>query len=623
MAFGVAATATLRSRSVVWPGAPRARPGAIVLVALTAYVAVGAYWVWRAPTGAWQNRMFDFEMWAENDPGGWYIPAAHDLLLHPGRLCYAGHPGLPLLIVLAGEQRALFELGRLAGTTLDLTSFIARNTLVVSATAKAGMVILHIVSFLALYHYAKIECRRRDLALLATAIYATSFPVLYYLTRVSPEPFIVAFFLWTAVCLVKAEDASEGRALLWAALAGCCATSAFFTKMPLMAAWPLFAAGCLLTRPGADVQRSSRRLMTTGLAYIGGASAAAGVYAVFMDWETFIRFWGATQFWGSGRAAPPGETVLAFLWRMAYGVGAGLADQLGKAGLANLLPAVTKSNVFLFFEFLFLLAAFVGLVNGFRGAPRRRLTLWVLSYCIIVAGMWYFRAWYFRAAGEAFHGFHYLFPVVAALSPWAALGIVSVAPGIIDRGRPVLRRGLEMGVALVAVHYGGFFGVVDSKRQDRTGYLRVRAGDYSAALEGVSPSGRIAVINGSPVYYHGLADSWALPDRRSALIRELDDLFVVKRAPMTCVDFVDEARRRSVGAVLDFTMARPGPWSLNEWTSLATASCAAATVRTHGAMARPRISTVVGVDTSARAVAEAGGQYLVLGRRDDREATSP
>src|SRR5262249_7953107 len=120
---------------------PRRELQISVIAAAIAYVAVAAFWVGQAPAGNWSNRMFDFIMWNENAPGGYYLPAAHELLDHPGKSCFAGHPGIPLAFVLFAEQRLPHGAARLLGSPLAFTPFVARHTVAVWATAKVTMAV--------------------------------------------------------------------------------------------------------------------------------------------------------------------------------------------------------------------------------------------------------------------------------------------------------------------------------------------------------------------------------------------------------------------------------------------------------------------------------------------------
>jgi hypothetical protein len=536
-------------------------PVALFFVLLVAaYLALGIAWTWRAPCGEWENHIFGFSMWQENDPGGWYIPAAHEALSWPRHNGFPGHPGLPLVLLLHLEQAISYGLGRLAHSPLTFTQYTIRHVVGIWLTAKISVVALHLLSFAAVYAYARLVARRRDLALWATAIYATSFPVLYYLNRVSVEPLMNLFFLSTIVCLVKSEkaDASATRSAIWASAAGICAASALFTKIHLMAAWPAWAGiGILLGVSGAPRRPLPRRFALLGV--FGAAALLAGViYSQFVDWQAFTWYWHGVQ--QGGQPAGP-ASPLEFLQGAARWMAHGSIRAIGRLLATALMPACTRANCCFFFEFLCGLAVLVGLVRG----PRSRLLTWSLGYSLLVGA-----AWLYRADNTDFSGFHYLFPVMATLAPLAAIGLTTLFPGTQDQTRSRLRRGVEICSLLVALHAGGFFAVLDSKRQDAEEYRRSRASHLFAALGQVAPGERIAVLGAAAYSFHGWTDYGVMPGRESVLVRETEGLFLWRRHIVDPTTFAEKAGGRRIALVVDFTRADPGPYATTTWQGLAT-----------------------------------------------------
>jgi hypothetical protein len=538
-----------------------------------AYLGIGSYWISQAPAGWWVNRIFDYDMWLENDPGGWYIASAHELALRPGHTCFGGHPGTPLELVLYAEQLGMYRLSRLGNPSLDFTPFIARHLLSVWKVARLTMVLLHLASFLLLYEYTRLLTRQRALAVCAAAMYATSFPVLYFLTRVSPEPLVVVFFLGTVVCLVNAEDASftQGRRAAWATLGGACAASAFFTKIHLMALWPLWA-GVALFLGGTPGIPLPQRVRTT-VAYATGGAVPAFLYARLVNWRAFGALWarGGTSslsLSAEERSAVP-ESLSEFLSSLASTVGGNAQQAHRQAGWQDFLPAATQSRGFFFFEFLFGLAFAAGVLCWLR--RRERSPRW-LGWAAVYGGSTVL-VWLYRAGRADFHGFHYLFPAMAAAAPFAAYGVGVLLPGMLDGARPWPRRSVELGAALVALHASGFFAVLDSRLQDRQGFAARRAPYYWAALERLAPGERVALLGGGPFPFHGLSDSYALAGEGSALIRELEDTFLTEppRADRDPDRFERRVKRHRLGVVLDFRMTEPGPWSPSEWKARAAA----------------------------------------------------
>jgi hypothetical protein len=513
------------------------------------YMTLGIVWTWRAPCGAWDNRIFGFAMWQDNDPGGWYIPAAHEALSRPGRTCFHGHPGVPLVLLLSVEQAASYGLGHLADSRLSFTQYTARHVREVWIAAKIGSVVLHLLCFAALYVYARAITRRRDLALLATATYATSFPVLYFLNRVSVEPLMNLFFLSTIVCVVRSEKAGPGAPwpAIWAAAAGVCSVSAFFTKIHLMAAWPVWAGIGILLGVGAAKQRPLLRRLALLGAFGAGALGATLIYNQFVDWQAFASFWQQIRPLG----APVADA--SFVELLLRGVRSGATTLLrafGHLTVKALMPACTAYNCFFFFELLSGLAVLVGLVRG----PRSRLLAWTLGYCLFVGAIWLY-----RTEGTDFRPFHYLFPVVAALAPLAAIGLATLFPAIRDETRPRFRRGVEIGSLVIALHAAGFFAVLDSKSQDADEYRRRQSGLVLDALSRLGPTERIAVP-GYPAYsFHGLTDEDAMPGRESTLLRELKGLLLWKRHAVDRARSEEGVSGQPTTLVIDLGPSDPAP----------------------------------------------------------------
>jgi hypothetical protein len=503
------------------------------------YVSIAIVWIGRAPGGAWTNRVFDFDMWGENDPGGWYIPAAHELF-SGNRTVFPGHPGSPLVWILAAIQAAVYAFSRLAGASDDLTNVIVRNVDTVWIVAKLTMVALHVASFFALFEYARLVTRRRELAGWAVVVYATSFPVLFYLTRVSVEPLMNLFFLLTAIGVARAEraPADSRRPEMWAAIAGVCAVSAFFAKLHLMALWPLVAAAALATGFRRRPDHSRRRCLMLG-AYAAAGLVTGGVYSASMDWS---------YFWAC--------------WRQIRDLHAASSSSVVSSSASSLVPALTRSNCFFLFEGL---AAAALVIGGLRFVRRRTLPRRMMAW-MAVYGLFVVAVWFYRSKGNDFHGFHYLFPMLAALAPLLAMGmeaIVTRSRSALDRRRHTLR----WAAAILLLHGPGAAAVVSSKEQDARAFRENRLPHYFAALERLSAGERAAVIGAEAAGVHGLTDSLARPETLSTLVRRLDRRFVWIPAPPDPGAFRRTAAKQSLGLVIDFTLADPGPWPLEDWLS--------------------------------------------------------
>ena len=156
------------------------------LVAITAacLLTAGAY-SYLAPCGNWTNRVFNIYMWEEGDPGGYYVASAHELYSSKGQLLYPGHPGLTLQIMLHSLQRALFWAHRAGGGEAAFTGYAATHLDLLFFSSKLLVTGLHALSFWLLFYFARALVGSERAALLAVLVYATSLPVLYYMSRIS------------------------------------------------------------------------------------------------------------------------------------------------------------------------------------------------------------------------------------------------------------------------------------------------------------------------------------------------------------------------------------------------------------------------------------------------------
>jgi hypothetical protein len=313
------------------------------------------------------------------------------------------------------------------------------------------------------------------------------------------------FFLLTAIALARGENApaDSRRPEMWAAMAGLCAVSAFFTKVHLMALWPFVAAAALAfgfrVRPRHTAKRRSAMLG----AYLAAAVLAAALYSASMDWRYFLACW--RQLGVNEHGVAP--SMFALL------------DMARATTPASLMPWLDRSRCFFLFEGLAALALALGAVRFVRrrwSSPR--LMMWMAAYSGVVIAVWFY-----RSKGNDFHGFHYLFPAIAAFAPLVAMGIESLV------SKAGHRPALMWTTALLLLHAPGAWAVWESKQQDALEFRESRTEYYFAALKMITTGERIAVIGAEARAFHGLSDKIALPTTLSRLLRALDATFVWER----------------------------------------------------------------------------------------------
>lgn len=416
-----------------------------LLALCAAYLLFGAGMSALAPCGSWDNVVFGAKLWNEGDPGGYYVPSAHELYSSRGVLLYPGHPGLTLQILLHAIQAVYFAL--LAPSGAGFTAFIAANLATVFLLSKIAMTIVHLASFWLLLAFARRLLRDEEAALLATFGYATSLPVAYYLSRVSVEPLMMVCFLATFLALWKAED---GETPAWAALAGLAAVSGLATKFHLLWPLPLIGLAMLRRRPKA------------ALAFAAAGALAFAGYSALLDWRDFFAYWEVPAVVAGG---PLRRTV---------------AGLLGMP-LANWLPGPTRSGLFLLCEGPLLTAAAYGLWLFVRrreegGLARLAWPAAAVGFTVLV--------WAYRSAAVSgdFHGFHYLFPFMLLAAVFFGWG-----------SRSLLARAPVAGKALwiVLVHAVVLRAALDTRVKDAGYYRKVRP--YQAGRPDLSGLGILRV----------------------------------------------------------------------------------------------------------------------------------
>jgi hypothetical protein len=533
-----------------------ARPGRALLAVDVAFFVVMAGFAVLAPCGDWANEAFGVTFWRNADPGGPYvISAVHffDQRYPP----FMGHPGTTLQLLLHLAARATHALLGLGGTTAPFVAFWARHIAWLFALCCLVVAALHIVSFHALHAYARRLGLSRRSAFVAVLAYATSFPVLYYGVRVSPEPLLLTLTL-VALLLANACGtalASERRlrACLLAAGAGAAAVLALFTKLHL--AFPLapLVVVQVLTqaRPGS---RPLLRRIREGLLPAGVALASSvGVFLVCslkVPWPAFLDFWlqytpivdgGGPQ---SGLTLPDGAPPRAIV--------TGLARALGR-NLAGRFQA-NPNGLFTLSEGVFVVLGCLGLVVLWRRLPQARSRLaWAAALCVC------------------------LFPVVALRGRWhyymLYLAFVAIGFAVLVDARPArtgdgksrwLRGSLRFSVlATLVVHAASVTLFVAAKANDVAAYRRT-VGPYLSALESLPPGTRAAIVSKGFKFWllDGGYPSYIERDRLELTRTFESSGFVAKRAEWITPDLVQHL---NISCVIDASSGTVRSFPVERW----------------------------------------------------------
>jgi hypothetical protein len=375
-----------------------------------------------APGGSWDNFVFGVRMWSEADPGGYYIPSAHELYSSHGRLLYPGHPGLTLQIMLHAIQAAYFALCAPRGA--GFSAFTAANLARVFLLSKLAITAVHLATFGLFLAFARRLLKDECAALFATFGYATCWPVAYYLSRISVEPLMIACFLGTFLAIWAHED---GGSPAWAALAGFAAVSGLATKLHLMWPLPLIGLAMLRSRP-----RGLR-------AFAAAAALTFAAYSTLLDWRDFFAYWEVPAVVAGG---PLRRTL---------------------AGLMRMPAAAWRPGLFLLCEGPLLATALYGAVifSRRRDAVSARVA-WPAAAVGCTLLIWAYRC---AAVTGDFSGFHYLFPFMLLASIFFGLG-----------SETLLERAPAAGKVLwlVLIHAVVLRAALDTRVQDAAFYRLMR-----------------------------------------------------------------------------------------------------------------------------------------------------
>lgn len=470
------------------------------LALAVAYLLFSGFYSLRAPCGHWVNAILGHDAWLENDPGAYYVASAHELT--PGRApLYDGHPGAALTPLLRGVQSLLYALA--APEDTSFTRFTAQHLPLVFLVSKLLMTVLHLVSFVAVYALSKALLRDARAAAFAVVGYATSFPVLYFISRISVEPLMVTFFAVAFLAVWRFQDRlaerNVGAALGYVALAALAGVSGALTKLAFLGPLPFFLWLYVVASTGHATWRT-RIVSSCAFAAVGLAALLA--YSQIIDWRAFFEQWRIV----ATREAPERA------W-----------------SLSGFLPGLESGRVLLLAELGFWALAVAGWIRFLRTARSGSgRALWLSAYAAYSLLLFAHRV----AREGSFLPFNYVFVAQAALSPFFGFAAAELwwRLGLPSSGWRAFGAGAA---GLLLLHGLGAFAALDSRRFDAAAFEESRP--VFALVARLGPSQRIAIevapggaaqAMGSLNGLHGITFPYFWPDRRSALGDEFAALFV-------------------------------------------------------------------------------------------------
>jgi hypothetical protein len=428
--------------------------------------------------GGWDIHVLGVRHGAVWDPGGPYLGSAI-LLFDQPKAPFVGHPGLTLMLVCQLVARTVCGL---SGSSLPFQQFAGKDIYWVTLAAMVSMTALFLVTFAALERVAIRILEEERLAMLAVLAFATSYPVLYYLNKISPESLLVTFTLLAFLWLWKYYELGDSPAAVgFLALSAQASVAAVYTKFHIAAPILLFIPFQLLCR------RGRRRVL---------AVRDAGLYVLFsmpllvlgtlkVDWAYFFRFWfayapghphyAASHNWLVNVVANSVQTA----WAMLTAIPVNLLASPPRPDLSS------KEGLFFAAEGVFLLVAAAGLSMFWRASRNRPVLLaWFLGFVALTSVP------YLQRGLSAWHYLHLQLACASIFFAYGLARIVHLLAGLL----PTSRRGWALCCsATIAVHAVSIGLFISMQQYNASQYRKWE--DFYRAPALVSDRGEVGLVN--------------------------------------------------------------------------------------------------------------------------------
>jgi len=456
------------------------------------YIIVAGTLSYFAPDGYWINHVFGIKIGVDVDPGGPYFISSINFLEHKFIL-NGGHPGIPLQYWSHGVLFFYNLFCNHAKDSQDFTFFVLKHIATSLFLVKLSITVLHAISFFLLFFFARKLVGNDRVAFLAVLGYATSYLVLYYLSKISVEPQMVSCFMLTWLLLWKYEDSLKTgdnvRAYLYAAAAGVISLTGVFVKLNLMAIFPLYCLVFLIWGPRqTDGEKSYPGLKHKVTAALLFTAAAVGVFFFWnqhIDWQKYFRFW---FYFAPGEVKyDSGQSVLLNL-KTALASIPPVAFSIVKNFLLRCfwyLRLVNRGGVFFICEWLYLLLGLWGLILFFKLNPTgRRNFLWVGVFLItnLMASSYHLQ----------YNYFYNLYVFMAPYFAWILSYFVQRFVSVSERHRFLL-----MACLILLIHHVAIWACLNSRVTD-IGLYRRNIRPYFLTLSRMNPGERAVVLTASP-----------------------------------------------------------------------------------------------------------------------------
>ena len=388
------------------------------------------------------------------------------------------------MFLLGVLHKVHYWLSTILGSSTSYESFLAKNVFWVIFISKMAITAMHLLSFYILHTLTLELTRKREIALLSVLAYGTTFPVLFYINNISPEPIMVSFtllaFIWTWRYLDCIERGDHFKGYLYISFAAIASVCAFYTKFmivaPLLILIPLYI---LLGRPRSQCQTLGwrERVRDTFIfAGMGGMLLVLGSYKV--DLGKFFSYWAEHT---------PGQPIynsldgfLMNMWEILRTVMVGLPksifDNIVTRGCV--FPQWNNPGMHNLSEMTFVGLGSVAAVVYWRNEEenRHKLTT-ILAFALMTAPIILYRC-----------GSHYYVIHLALISVFFSYSVYRAVAKVIGTERAFLM----CAVTTLIVHTMSLVMFVDAKVNDINGYECWKP--YYDGLSKINGNERIGVV---------------------------------------------------------------------------------------------------------------------------------
>jgi hypothetical protein len=408
------------------------------------------------------------KMW---DPGGPYLSSGvFYFRLDDAANFFSGHPGLTLRLIIGVISEFYYICAKLTGCVASYPVFVVKNYYFLIFYSKLMITFVHICSF-CLIQRISIRFTTGLASVIAIVSYASSYPVIYYINEVSPDPLLITFVLSAVLLVFKYMEAiNDGKikksycflvGISFFTIAAC------FTKMmfgiPLIVAISVFLFWA---------NKQERRIAVVDRIKCFSIYACSSLvfflmWSTKMNWKSFFSFWLAltTGEISVVHSASIGNKLLHILHYYLIEV---IYSFLSFESLSQIY---SKQGLFLIAEAIFFIVAFRGvfllLKNATTDAKRK-------FYLIIVISI-------FIAPTVIYHNiFHYYFIYMAFASIAFAYTMITWCKKYLSEDIGDLQKIIICILFICIIHFPGSIFMIDGKIYNANIYKNKYQAFYTA-----------------------------------------------------------------------------------------------------------------------------------------------